>query len=667
MARIRKLPPEISNKIAAGEVVERPASVVKELCENCIDAGATRIDVELEDAGKALIRITDDGCGMDADDLALCMLEHATSKLDSADDLSYIDTMGFRGEALPSIGSVSHMRIVSRPRTPDGTPAADAYEITNHGGQLSFIKPASGAPGTVIEVANLFFNTPVRRRFLRQNSTEVARVMETLQHLALAWPEIGFSLTSDGRSVMKLAPNQTRRERIIDFSGKGLERDLIEINDFDEYAALTGFVGSVSQHRPNSRQMYLFVNRRSIRDRSLLQAIVLAFREFIPHGRYPVAWLFLELDPSEVDVNVHPTKIEVRFVQANRLFGKIKGALQEAVLRSGQLPRIALDQQRIEALKQIGRMDAAGRAAALRELAAPLQRAPVPARPSSTAIVEARPDGTDEPPLELATPGYDSPDITQDAPTLIQPRALEQARSYQSKAVPALRTSHAIRPSQPEASPPGLEDVFESDARPSPQSRQPGLLANTRGFFQIADTYIVVETTDGMVLIDQHAYHERILFWQLEHRLEAAPPEMQRLLVPEPLELSRIAAAMVHDHRELFRSFGFEIEPFGAGGWACFGLPRYLKTSKVAEFVATTLEELAASGRHKDPASLRKSMVEMTACKAAIKAGDSLSGQEIEALLREGESVPHTFSCPHGRPTTFRLSLSDLEKIFHRK
>ena len=672
MGRIRKLPPEVSNKIAAGEVVERPASVVKELVENALDADAKRISVELEQGGKQLIRVTDDGTGMEPDDLAVCFSEHATSKLAGADDLSYIDTMGFRGEALPSIGSISHARIVSRARREDGTYADAAHEITNHGGEMSEVRPASGSPGTMIEIANLFFNTPVRRRFLRQNSTEVSRCVEVIQQLALAWPEVGFSLTSDGRRVFGVPPEQDRRERIIAFEGKGIGEDLIEVNDFDEYCSVTGYVGSVTQHRPNSRNMHLFVNRRSIRDRSLLQAVMLAFREYIPHGRYPVCWLFLELDPSEVDVNVHPTKIEVRFVQANRLFGRIKSVVQEAVLRTGMLPRVALDQKRIDALRELGRLDGASRSAAMSALLPPLP--------------EARPGGQHEPGLGLATPGYDSPDEDDGGagagPGLLEQAQLEAARSLKQKS--QISTHHGVTPGggagvspaegemvdegvhRPDA-PPGLAAAYGVRPVAIEKPRQTDLLASARGVFQIAETYIVIETDDGMALVDQHAFHERILFWKLEHRLETNPPEMQRLLVPEPLELSKAASAMVADHRELFRKFGFEIEEFGSDGWACYALPRYVRTSKVGEFVASTLEELASTGRPKDPASLRKAMVEMMACRAAIKAGDSLSGAEIEALLREGATVPHTFSCPHGRPTTFRMTLSDLERLFHRR
>ncbi|NUQ34333.1 MAG: DNA mismatch repair endonuclease MutL [Planctomycetaceae bacterium] len=627
MPKIQKLPPEIANKIAAGEVIERPASVVKELVENAIDAGATRITIDLEDAGKQLIRVSDNGSGMECDDLVLACAEHATSKLNAVDDLFYIDTMGFRGEALPSIASISHVRIVSRT-----TDNPEAWEITNHGGEQSEPKPASGAPGTVIEVANLFYNTPVRRKFLRQNSTELGRVIETIENIALAYPAIGFTLNNDHNAIFELPQKQARRERIVSFGGAKLSDALIEVNDFDEYASLTGFVGSPGQHRPNSKDLRLFVNRRFIRDRSLLQAVMLAYREFIPHGRYPVAYLFLELDPSEVDVNVHPTKIEVRFTQASRLFGKIKAAVQEAVLRSGQLPRLDLNDRRLEQVKALA-------GASQQEIHASLQqfRAPLP---------EARPGSSAEPDLELATPGYDR---TEHAPRLLDDEQLASARLLRDK----------VSPRAP------LPPYAESSLQASTPSAN--LFENARGYFQIGNAYIVVETTDGMVLIDQHAYHERILYWQLEHRLSSQPPEIQKLLVPEPLELTRAASAMLGEHRELFRQFGFELEPFGSGGWACYGVPKYIRTTKVNEFVKSSLDELAASGRAKNPAELRKSMVDMMACKAAIKAGDPLKGADIESLIKEGAKVPHTFACPHGRPTTYKLTFTDIEKIFHRR
>jgi len=686
MGIIRQLPPAISNRIAAGEVVERPASVVKELVENALDAGATRIDVELEDAGKQLIRVSDNGCGMDSDDLSLCFSDHATSKLKDSDDLFYIDTMGFRGEALASIGSISHARVTSR--TPD---ASEALSIANEGGEIGEVRPASGSQGTVIEIENLFYNVPARRRYLRQNSTEVSHVVEVMQRVAMAYPAIAFSLSNDGKQSFKLPPKQSRKERILEFAGSKLVDDLIEVNDFDDYCALTGYISSINQHKPNSRWLNLFVNGRFIRDRSLLHAITLAYREFIPHGRYPMAWLFLEIDPSEVDVNVHPTKIEVRFVQANKIFSKIKASCQEAVLRSGMLPRINLEDQRIEQVKALRghQTQAELHAAVAGFVARTSQSRGEGERPRS---YEARPGNVHEPALGLERAGFDAPDDPEsEAPSFLSKEQLRDSRALREKALPSSLSNHAISPVQAPRNP---EDVSASQsskaqltaaqAQPSDQiatpqpgqsqlppaqkaAQQAGLLEGAKGLFQVGDTFLIVEGEDGIVLIDQHAYHERVLFWQLEHRISSAKPEMQRLLVPEPLELSRQAAAVLDDHRELFREFGFEIEPFGSGEWAVYALPRYIRTSKVNEFVASCLEELATTGRAKDVADLRKSMVEMMACRAAIKAGDHLEGHEIESLLNEGAKVPHTFACPHGRPTTFKLTFSDLEKIFHRR
>lgn len=680
MGIIRQLPPAIANRIAAGEVVERPASVVKELVENAIDAGATRIDVELEDAGKQLIRISDNGCGMDQDDLALCFSDHATSKISDSDDLFYIDTMGFRGEALASIGSISRARITSRTHDSD-----DAYQIVNEGGEIGEVRPAAGAPGTVIEVENLFYNVPARRRYLRQNSTEVSHIVEAMQRTAMSWPAIGFSLSNDGKQSFKLPPKQSRKERILEFAGSKLADDLIEVNDFDDYCALTGFISSINQHKPNSRWLNLFVNGRFIRDRSLLHAVTLAYREFIPHGRYPMAWLFLEIDPSEVDVNVHPTKIEVRFVQANKIFSKIKAACQEAVLRSGMLPRISLEDQRIEQVRALKAGNSQAELhAAVAGFISRTDRQRAATQNAAPQTYEARPGNQHEPGLGYERSGYDSPEEesvgeSKQAPSFLNQQQLRDARPMREKAIPSSLSNQALNPApdvqreieQPVPHKPGEQADSPAQQHEQlsnlPPARQSGLLEGAKGLFQVGDTYLVVETADGMMLIDQHAYHERILFWQLEHRIKSAKPEMQRLLVPEPLELSKAAAAVLDEHRPLFREFGFEIEPFGSGGWAVYALPRYVRTSKVNEFVASCLEELALSGRSKDVAELRKSMVEMMACRAAIKAGDALEGHEIESLLEEGAKVPHTFACPHGRPTTFKLSFGDLEKIFHRR
>lgn len=627
MSRIRLLPPELANKIAAGEVVERPASVVKELVENALDAGATRIDVTLVDAGKTLIRVADDGCGMDAQDLSLAFEAHATSKLEHEQDLFNIGTCGFRGEALASIQSVSRASITTRQA---GSGAALCLESA--GGRLGEIRECAGAFGTVVEVRDLFFNVPARRRWLKGDSSEFSHVVEWLSALAAANPEVGFALRHGERKVLETPPGQQQHERLLALFTDRFSDGMLEAHEHESYARLNAYLSPPTVHRPNSKGLLLFVNRRLIKDRSLTQAALLAYREFLPPGRYPVAVLFVQVPAKSVDVNVHPAKTEVRLLEQNRVFALIKAALTEKLLRSGVLPAL---------------------------------------KPALTP--QARPDSDFEPTHGL----FD--EITQAKARQAEHR-WHEARSVLEAAIgPAVSE---MRVHSPESRVPSLADrthaapaeqVHDDLSRvpggatghldPAHGTRDAGLLASARGLFQVADTFLVVETPDGMVIIDQHAYHERILYWQLEHRIASQPPERQRLLVPTPLLLSPGAREVAAAHRETLREFGFELTP----DFALASVPKYSVGGRHSEVVQEILEELAAGAAPRTPESLRKSLVEMVACKAAIKAGDTLEPRQILDLLRLGETVPHTFSCPHGRPTTYRLSFHDLEKLFHRR
>lgn len=614
MARIRLLPPELANKIAAGEVVERPSSVVKELVENALDAGASRIDVSLVDAGKTLIRVADDGCGMDSQDLALAFEAHATSKLEHEQDLFNVLTCGFRGEALASIQSVSRASITTRSRG-----AAAALCLESAGGRVGEIRECAGGFGTVVEVRDLFFNVPARRRWLKGDSTEFSHVVEWLTALAAANPEVGFTLRHGERKALEVPPNQAQPERLAALFADRFTDGMLEAHEHETYARLDAYLSPPTVHRPNSKGLLLFVNRRLVKDRSLVQAALLAYREFLPPGRYPVAVLFVHVPTDSVDVNVHPAKTEVRLLEQNRVFSLIKAALTEKLLRSGVLP-------------------------SLKPAFAP----------------QARPDSEFEPTHGL----FD--DEAQARARAAEHRWTE-ARSVLEAAIGPSVSRLELRPPRAE------QDVPRSE--PGPQcsaatSNEPpldtGLLHNARGLFQVADTFLVVETPDGMVIIDQHAYHERILYWQLEHRISSQAPERQRLLVPAPLTLSVGARALAAAHRDALREFGFELAESG-DGFALTAVPKYSVSGRHGEVVQEILEELAGGGTAATPEALRKSMVEMVACKAAIKAGDTLEPRQILDLLKLGETVPHTFSCPHGRPTTYRLSFHDLEKLFHRR
>lgn len=633
MGRIALLPVELANKIAAGEVVERPASVVKELVENAIDAGSTRVDVLLVDAGKTLIRVADDGCGMDEQDLPLALAAHATSKLIRAEDLFQISTNGFRGEALASIQSVARVHLVSK------TATGPAHEIDSQGGQIGPVRQCGGARGTVIEVRDLFYNVPARRRWLKGDSTEFSACVEILQAIAAANPELGFSLRHGERMVFDVPARQQPGQRVQALYGERFTEGVLEIHEYETYGRLDGVLAPPSVHRPNSKGLLLFVNRRPVKDRSLMQAVLLAYREFLPPGRYPVAVLFLTVEPSAVDVNVHPSKTEVRLFEHNRLFALIKSAIADSLIRSGVLPSI-----------RVGG--------------------------TSGPVPQARPDGEYEPRFDLEQPRLFDPTAEHQARDAAH--RWDRARQVLDQSAPivtdfAVRLPLARQELPPQGTAPAPQPALpagnETQSGPprEPQPAPTGLLAQARGLFQVGAMFVVVETGDGMVVIDQHAYHERILYWLLEHRIASQPLERQRLLVPQPLELSLEARALADGFKDELLQFGFEVEPCAPEGFALRAVPKYSVSGRHAEVVQELLEELAQGRTPATPEQLRKSLVEMVACKAAIKAGDTLRPEQILDLLRLGETVPHTFSCPHGRPTTYKLGFADLEKIFHRR
>ncbi|MDC1141552.1 DNA mismatch repair endonuclease MutL [Planctomycetota bacterium] len=640
MGQIHILPPEVANTIAAGEVVERPTSVVKELVENAIDAGAEQITVELTDGGKTLIRVTDDGQGMDRDDLKLSLEPHATSKLRTAKDLFAVTSNGFRGEALASIQSVSRVSITTRQ-------AGDefALRLDSDGGKRGEIRESAGVYGTTIEVGDLFYNIPARRRWLKSDSAEFSRIIEIMQSLAASNPEIGFRLVHGSRKAIDLPPHQPMHARIQDLYGDKFKEGMLELHDHEAYCRIDGFLSPPGQHRPNSKGMKLFVNRRPISDRSLMQAIILAYREFLPPGRYPLVVLFLTVPQDSIDVNVHPAKTEVRLLEQNRIFSQIKAGLTEKLLNSGVLPSIKL-----------GGSDGHGQHGS--------HGIPTTQQP------QARPDSVFEPRHDLEQPRLFDKNSEVQARDAEHRWEAARAVLHNAASLPSANReviagvgAGANLPSSSsiESDPHGDVDLRNAEVT-APQS----LLQRARGLFQIGSTYIIVETTDGMVLIDQHAFHERILFWLLENRFQTNPLERQRLLVPLPLDLSREAAALVTEHLAVLKEFGFELLE-SADGWGLVTVPKYSINKHHNEVIVEILEELALGRTPPTPDALRKHLVETVACKAAIKAGDTLTPEQIKNLLLLGETVPHTFSCPHGRPTTYELGFYDLEKIFHRR
>ncbi|NOZ21044.1 MAG: DNA mismatch repair endonuclease MutL [Planctomycetes bacterium] len=597
MPAIQILPEAIANKIAAGEVIERPASVVKELVENAIDAGAAKVDVSIEDGGRRLIRVADDGAGMSPEDLALAFESHATSKLGAVDDLFDIRTLGFRGEALPSIGAISQAKIISRLRG-----NATGAEVEMNGGEIGAIK-ARGAPeGTTVEVRNLFFNVPVRRKFLKAASTEMGHINEALTRIALCYPRVRFNLYHNDRSALSLPQVEEPAERIAGLFGKDLAHDLIHLRDQGEGLTIRGYTAPPQHTRANSKLQYIFLNGRYIRDRSIMAAIAQSYQGMLLPKRFAIVFLFLKIDPALVDVNVHPTKVEVRFRDSGSVFRRVRAALTEHLKNANIKPELKLPGGKsfhgMKAATQ-PRSDSVRRAIADYFESSP--KAP-PVRPRQTQF---RPRG----------PGVPAPSTARSS--LAQPREIPTAG--------------------------------------------PGTVC------QIHNTYIVEETEDGLNVIDQHALHERVLFEELEERAKKAQVAKQRLLIPVTIQLSPKEFADIMDLKEELDRIGVEVDEFGNNAIAVHALPQVMGGCDAEDFVRELLEDLSQEGAKVSLVDKRRKMLEVAACKGAVKAGQKLTPEAIQGLLKRRGKLRMGATCPHGRPTTLSFSLFELEKQFKRK
>jgi len=599
------------NRIAAGEVIERPSAVVKELVENAIDAGADHIIVEIEDGGRALIRVIDNGGGIEPADLPLAFASHATSKLVSDEDLFRIMTMGFRGEALASIGAVSHARILSRTAANDS-----AYEIQNRGGAISDAQAAAGNVGTTLEVRNLFFNTPARRRFIKGSSTEFGHISETLLRIALAYPSIHLSLTHNGRASLDL-PAATAQERWLSAWPDEFREQRLAVDVRDAELRLRGIIGLPELARPTAKHQYFYLNGRFIRDKFVQHALREAYRGLTEPGRYPAAILMLEMPPQDVDVNVHPTKIEVRFRDSGRIHGLVHSAVREQLLGSDLTP--AAIPMRSDARDEAPRLEMREKLAEFFRQLPPTAVAPItPAQPSQPALPAFAPPS--------------QPQVISPAPFVARPLA---------ESSPLRESSHS--PAAP----------VQSALPPSPA-------------IQLHNSYLVVQSDDGMLIIDQHALHERIVYEDLLARLNRGTLESQRLLLPEVVDVSSTQASLLEQIQPLLAKLGIEVNEFGPGQVAVHSFPSFLEKLEPGAFVRDLLErgEQELLDMHEE--ELLHEVLDMMACKAAVKAGDPLTAPEIEALLARRELVDRSSNCPHGRPTTLRLSLRDLEKQFKR-
>lgn len=618
MGEIRLLPPALISRIAAGECIERPASVVKELVENALDAGARRVDIAILDGGRGLIQVIDDGAGMDAADLELAVTQHATSKIRTDEDLFNIHTLGFRGEALASIAAVARLKLVSRRRDSDV-----GHELQVEAGQLRGPRPCSAPPGTTVEVRDLFYPVPARRKFLRTNQTEMGHITEQLARIALAQPEIAFTLKHQARVTHRLASTTDRRQRIADFYGPELASVLLPIRREGGGVLVEGLVAPPAESRGSTKWEYVFVNGRFVRDRFVSHAIKEAYRSLIDPSRSPVAFLFITIDPGHVDVNVHPTKVEVRWQDSNYVHGQVLAALRDKFLSSNldhplRTPRE--DEDYRERVK-----------AAMVDF---FRRGPE-AETRRHAGTEARRAETQPGPRAV---GWAPPTTSSEAAPL--------AGHTGPAEVARLRPSERLTPEPAEL------------AAEMPPTRA----------LQIHNTYLVVETDDGLMLVDQHALHERILYEELRQRIAERNLESQRLLLPQLVRVPPDRLEALETHGAALARLGIELSPAGPQSVALQSFPTLLLERVDHErFVRDLLDLLAEQGARPDPDTLLHEVLDMMACKAAVKAGDPLAPAEIDALLQRRAVAERSSHCPHGRPTTLRLSLRDLERQFHRR
>jgi len=631
MPPIRQLSNSVVNKIAAGEVIERPASVVKELLENSVDAGATRIEVKLEAGGRELIRVTDNGCGIAAEQLPLAISNHATSKIESADDLFEVATMGFRGEALASISEVS--RTTLRTRTAEADSGA---EMRVNGGVASEIEPAGCPQGTTIEVRDLFFNTPVRQRFLRTPQTEIGHATEAFVRIALAHPNVHCRLEHGTREVHNLPATKDWRQRIAGLFGDELAEGLIEIESVDPPVTLTGYAANPQYSRANNRLQYLFLNGRNIRDRALQHALGEAYRGLLLTGRYPICFLRFDMPASLADVNVHPTKLEVRFQDGGKLYSQLLSTLRSKFLSTDL---------RATANNRSGDQPASEEQAAAAGPSKIVEWA-------KQELTQRRLDGaSSSSPMSLDTTGRPVGE------PLVMHRVPQDFRPYPSAdGANASPSGHATSAAQ------GFGKEFESHESPA----EGGLASGNAKAIQLHNRYLVVETDKGMEIIDQHALHERVLYEQIRVKVADEGLETQSLLVPEPVDLTADEAAAALENQELLAKLGVAIEPFGGDTVLVASYPAMLAKLPPREVLGDIINRLMSADRLPEASDLFDDLLHTVACKAAVKYGDRLNPDEIAALLSHRHLTENHHHCPHGRPTALVFSCDDLDKQFKR-
>ncbi len=606
MSRIALLSEEVASQVAAGEVVERPASVVKELVENSIDAGAKRIEILIRRGGISSIRVVDDGSGMDRDDALLCLERHATSKIRTGHDLAAIHTLGFRGEALPSIASVSRFRLATREHG-----ALAGTEVIVNAGKIETVRDGGDAPGTQIEVRSLFYNLPARRKFLRTENTESSHVEHQLHLQAIGHPEIGFVFVNDERVVYQLPPATHLRERIRDLCGPALAAELLEVPEFaTDSIAVRGFLGKAGVSRSSRAQQLVFLNGRAVENSTINFALREGYHTALMRGQHPVTFLFIDMDPAAVDVNVHPAKREVRFRNA----AEVREAVVEATRR-------ALESDR--------------------------------ANWSRTFHAGAAPESN----IEL-------PPTTETPPLIPPQQQVALRRDWSTLPLqPAVETAPQKAPASSEIPAPPSST---GDAPPISDLRSPNS-QDFRILGVLGKLYVLMENASGLVLVDQHAAHERILFEEMLRRMETQGVPGQRLLLPLTLQVSPRDGDWITRHLEVLERAGIGLEPFGAGTFKIDSLPTFLRGSEPTQLLREIIDDLRETSAQSSKLRLGEDMIAKTVCRHAVKANDFLREPELVRLIQDLLACDLPYCCPHGRPTMIQMSYGELEKKFGRK
>ena len=665
MSKIRVLPDHISNLIAAGEVVERPASVAKELIENAIDAGATRVTVDIEGGGRRLLKITDDGEGMTRDDGVLAFERHATSKISKAEDLNAIGTLGFRGEALASIASVARVELLTR--TED---VAAGTRVVIEGGRMRDVKDAAHPRGTTITVRDLFFNTPARRKFLRSEATESYHLTNLVTHYALAHPEISFTLTNNGRETIRVAPAKDLRERAYQIFGAQFLESLLEVNNAtnddaetfasSQIAAVTGFVSAPRERRTSRDAQFLFVNGRFVRDRLIGRALSEGYRSILPHGVYPVALLFIDVPLEEVDVNVHPAKTEVRFRRAAAVVDSVRNAVRTALASAGFAPapdartsaefrgdEVGPDDENRITLTDVAETETPSRIE--------------PGKPTFTLRPEPQQERIGFGFATAAQPQLSRDEIAaslNSAPATTSAAAAVKAPAPANEPSPATASpaSEPLPPLPPLASATKFVREIAADS----------LSSNIRPLGQLEESFIVATDEDGLLLIDQHVAHERVLFDKYRALETSRQSESQRMLIPETFDLTPAQATAFDGIAAELESYGFELMRLSGRTVAIKATPADLPASEARNVLSEVLDSVDAEKRGKSREVLRDEIAASLACHSAIKVNMPLAPEKMRWLIDRLLLTSSPTTCPHGRPVILRLATQDILKGFHR-